>query len=440
MTLRLRERWGSRRGLAAAMLAAGLSLVSACGGSGGGGTTITVALAVQKPPADALAGFTKQTGITVNWVQVGWDDLQTKIAAAASAHTYFADVTDVDWSKIGQYHRLKWFRGLKSDIDVSSWRQDMPSFDSFVASGDVVGVPMDSSFMVSTVNRKMLEAAGITTMPTTIDEYTNDLKTVQSKGVNPHPLGIPFSAAEGLSTYWYETTAAFGGHVLTPDGRADFTSPSSAGYRAMEWMASAYRSGLVPSENLNKTDTDEMNNEMPQGQLASIFSDYSGNVETVYDMPGQSKVIGQTGYLPTPSASGGPGMNLTNPDGLGIPVTARSVQNALTFIKWFDERGQQARWAGAQGSKAALTGFTMPARTSALQDVVASGKVPAAQTELDMLQHRVQPVFPGGAPPWYADFSKAVYTNLHEVAAGHGSVDSAIKAIAAKVDDLRSSG
>ncbi len=46
-------------------------------------------------------------------------------------------------------------------------------------------------------------------------QYQADLKQVQSKGVVAHPLDIPFAAAEGLSTYWYEMTAAFGGGVLS---------------------------------------------------------------------------------------------------------------------------------------------------------------------------------------------------------------------------------
>jgi len=47
-------------------------------------------------------------------------------------------------------------------------------------------------------------------MPTTLDQYTKDLQTLKSKGIVAHPLDIPFAAAEGLSTYWYELTAAMG--------------------------------------------------------------------------------------------------------------------------------------------------------------------------------------------------------------------------------------
>ena len=46
-------------------------------------------------------------------------------------------------------------------------------------------------------------------------------------------------------------TAAFGGNVLSATYKPLFTSPSSAGYKAMTWMVNAYKSGLVPKANLN---------------------------------------------------------------------------------------------------------------------------------------------------------------------------------------------
>ena len=61
-----------------------------------------------------LAKFTAQTGIKVNWDYLQWDDLQTKIAAAAQANSYFADVADVDWSKVGEYYQTKWFLPLNT--------------------------------------------------------------------------------------------------------------------------------------------------------------------------------------------------------------------------------------------------------------------------------------------------------------------------------------
>src|ERR1019366_7744328 len=183
------------------------------------GTTINVAIAYPAPPKAMLAKFTSQTGIKVNWSNVGWDDLQTKIAAAAAANTYFADVTDVDWSKVGEYYVTKWFLPLNQYFKISSLTSQYQQLSSFVRNGTLVGMPMDVSLLVTTINEKLFQKAGITSMPTTLAQYTKDLQTVKSKGIVTHPLDIPFAAAEGLSTYWYELTAAMGGQVLRSEER-----------------------------------------------------------------------------------------------------------------------------------------------------------------------------------------------------------------------------
>lgn len=389
-----------------------------------------VAVAYPSPPASLLAQFTKQTGTTVHWVNVGWDDLQSKIVAASTAHSYFADVTDVDWSKTGEYYKLHWFYPLNRYFSLSTLSHQMPQLSSFTDNGQLVGLPMDSSFLVTSMNTKDFSRAGITSTPKTIAQYTADLQKLHSSGVVPHPLDIPLQAQEGLSTYWYETTHAFGGVVLTPQHKAAFTSPSSAGYKALEWIVHAYKSGLVPPGNINMADVAALEADMAHNITASALSEYSGDVATIYNIPSDSNVVGQVQYIPTPTVSGSNGPNLGDPDGVGIPRTAHNVGGAVAFIKWLDQPKNQALWAGADGGKDAIEGFPLPAENSATSMLAASLHGKDGIIELSKLLRHSAPAFQNGAPPWYAQFSNAVYTNVHAAAAGQESVSSAIKAIA----------
>jgi multiple sugar transport system substrate-binding protein len=382
-----------------------------------------------------LAAFTKSTGIKVNYSYIQWDDLQTKIAAAAEAHTYFADVADVDWSKVGEYYETKWFMPLNKYFNVASLPAQYPQIASFIRDGELIGMPSDVSLLVTDVNTKDFSKAGITTMPTTFSQYQADLKALQTKAIVAHPLDIPFAAAEGLSTYWYETTAAFGGQVLSSSYKPEFSSPSSPGYKAMEWMVAAYKDGLVPKGNLSLEDYQGFSDDEAENLTASVFSDYSGDVGTVYDVPSSSKVVGQIEYIPTPGVSG-PAPNLANPDGIGIPSTAKNVSAAVEFIKWYDEPANQAAFAGAQGASNSISGFPLPANTAGLAQLVSSGKVPGAAELANLAEHHSRAIFPAGAPPWYPAFSNAVYTNLHSAAAGQESVASAISAITSQVSSL----
>jgi multiple sugar transport system substrate-binding protein len=298
-------------------------------------------------------------------------------------------------------------------------------------------MPSDVSLLVTDVNTKDFARAGITKMPTNFGQYQADLKQVQSKDVVAHPLDIPFAAAEGLSTYWYEMTAAFGGQVLSSSYKPEFTSPSSPGYKAMAWMVAAYKDGLVPKGNLSLEDYQGFSDDQAENLTASVFSDYSGDIGTVYDVPSSSKVVGQIEYIPTPGVSG-PAPNLANPDGIGIPVTAKHVSAAVEFIRWYDEAANQAAFAGADGASASINGFPLPANMAGLGLLVSSGKVPGAAELATLAEHHSRAIFPAGAPPWYPAFSNAVYTNLHSAAAGQESVGSAISAIASQVASLQS--
>src|SRR5580693_8750370 len=436
----------SRR-VGALVLSAGLvTLGAACGSSSGSGTSasssssspksITVAVAYPAPPKALLAQFTKQTGIKVTWVNIGWDDLQTKIAAAASANTYFADAADVDWSKVGEYQRTGWFYPLNKYFDVASLKSDMPQINTFVSNNDLMGMPFDSSFLVTTVNTKDFGKAGITTMPTTISEFTADLKKVGTANNMASPLDLHLATAEGLSTCWYQITSAFGGQVLTSKDAPAFTSPSSPGYQAMAWMVNAYKSGLVPKGNINETDYQGFTTEMARNRVAAEMCDYSGSVASIYQVPSTSSVVNDTEYIPTPGATG-VGHNVANPDGIGIPKTAKNVAGAVKFIEWFTNTENQATWAGLQGANNVVSTFPLPARLSSftlMGDIAQAGQLST------ILQAHAQAPFPNGAPPWYVQFSASVQTNIHEAAAGQETVQQAVNAIAAQVNQLKSAG
>jgi multiple sugar transport system substrate-binding protein len=412
---------------------AGCSTPAAGGSDETTDVTINVVLAFDAPPQAALDEFKDETGITVNWSNVDWDSLQTKIAAAATANTYFADATDVDWSRVGQLGQLGWFHSMSDYLDTDKLADDMPQIASFTSGDDVVGIPFDASFMVTTVNQQMFSDAGITTMPTTIEEYTADLQQVKDSGVSDTPLNIPFAAAEGLSTYWYETTAAFGGTILDGDGKPQFTDKDSGGYQAAQWMVDAITNKLVADANINVSDSQGSQTLMAKGVTASTFSDYSGNVGSLYDVPASSTVPDQVVYIPTPGVSD-TAANLTNADGIGIPTTAKYPKAAAKFIEWFTAKEQQAAFAGADGPDGVLPGYALPSRLSALAelDTLAGGDV------LATLLEGSKPVFPDGAPSWYPEFSRAVYTNLHAAAAGTMTVDEAITKIADTADQLAS--
>jgi multiple sugar transport system substrate-binding protein len=435
----------TRRPWAAAALAVSLLTAAACSaggqtigqGSTGSGKSITVDMFYPSPPKSVLAQFTRQTGIKVQWVEIGYDDLQTKISSAASSNTYYADATDVDWSHVGEYAKTGWFLPMNTWFNPAALKSDVPQIGTFETGGKLIGMPFDASFMVTTVNTKDFAAAGAA-VPTTISGLTTALKKLQAHGM-PAPLDIHFAAAEGLSTCWYQMTAAYGGQVLNAQDAPQFTAPGSPGYQAIAWMVNAYKDGLVPKGNIQSTDYNGLTTEMAKNRVAAELCDYSGSVGSIYDVPSSSSVVSQVRYVPTPGANG-TGPNVANPDGIGIPKTARDPAAAAEFIKWFTQAKNQAIWSGLDGPADVISGFPLPMRLSGLEMLAKSGKVPQAAELETLLREHARAPFPQGAPPWYAQFSNAVYTNIHQAAAGQETVQQAVTNIASQATQLKASG
>jgi multiple sugar transport system substrate-binding protein len=405
-------------------------------GSTSSGKSITVDMFYPSPPKSVLAQFTKQTGIKVQWVEIGYDDLQTKISSAASSNTYYADATDVDWSKVGEYAKTGWFLPMNQWFNPASLKSDVPQLGTFEVNGKLIGMPFDASFIVTTVNTKDFTAAGAA-VPTTIDGLTAALKKLQAHGMST-PLDIHLAAAEGLSTCWYQMTAAFGGQVLNDQDVPQFTSPGSPGYQAIAWMVNAYKSGLVAKGNIQETDYNGLTAEMAKNKVAAELCDYAGSVGSIYDVPSTSSVLNQVQYVPTPGAQG-VGPNVANPDGIGIPKTAKDPAAAAEFIKWFTQANNQAIWSGLDGPSDVIGGFPLPMRLSGLALLAKSGKVPQAAEMETLLREHAQAPFPQGAPPWYAQFSNAVNTNIHQAAAGQETVQQAVTTIANQAAQLKAS-
>jgi multiple sugar transport system substrate-binding protein len=434
----------TRRPWAVAALAVSMLTAVACSaggqtigqGSTGPGKSITVDMFYPSPPKSVLAQFTKQTGIKVQWVEIGYDDLQTKISSAASSNTYYADATDVDWSKVGEYAKTGWFLPMNQWFSPASLKSDVPQLGTFEVNGKLIGMPFDASFIVTTVNTKDFTAAGAA-VPTTIDGLTAALKKLQAHGI-PAPLDIHLAAAEGLSTCWYQMTAAFGGQVLNDQDVPQFTSPGSPGYQAIAWMVNAYKSGLVAKGNIQETDYNGLTAEMAKNKVAAELCDYAGSVGSIYDVPSTSSVVNQVQYVQTPGAQG-VGPNVANPDGIGIPKTAKDPAAAAEFIKWFTQANNQAIWSGLDGPSDVIGGFPLPMRLSGLALLAKSGKVPQAAEMETLLREHAQAPFPQGAPPWYAQFSNAVNTNIHQAAAGQETVQQAVTTIANQAAQLKAS-
>jgi multiple sugar transport system substrate-binding protein len=423
--------------IAAGLVAAAMLAVACTSGGGSSSTpsgaaspsiagqTITVLLPPwANVPKDILQTFTDQTGVNVDLQVTGWDAIRNKVAIAGAANTALADVTEFDWSWTGQFGRAGWYLPLQDKLDPAMIA-DLQNNGAFTVDGNQYAVCYSNDFRISAYNTKMFADAGISKAPTTFDELTADLDTLQAHGV-PNPLAIPLSATEGTSTVWYLLTLAYGGQLFDENYQPAFTSPDSGGYKALQFMVDAVQKGYVTPGAVSLTDT-QSDNRYTSGSAATTLVGGPDEMVVAND-PTQSSIVGDGSFMLVPGVTG-PGATFGLPEGLGVMSTSQHQEAALAFLKWWEQPDTVLALQKSIG--------LLPCSATAVQQLVSKGTLQGGDVIQQELQH-IAPLFPQGAPPWYGDFSTKAASLINAAARGDMSVQDALNQLADEAKQLQS--
>ena len=114
---------------------------------------------------------------------------------------------------------------METYVDTKSLTADMPQLASFTIGGHVIGIPLRRVLPGHHREQEDVREGGRDQDARRRSTSTRRTSSrSRTKGDVQYPLNIPFAAAEGLSTYWYQTT----GGVRRHGPRRDRASPSSA--------------------------------------------------------------------------------------------------------------------------------------------------------------------------------------------------------------------
>jgi multiple sugar transport system substrate-binding protein len=372
-----------------------------------------------KMPQSLLNKFTAETGVKVNYVVTGWDQTHNKLLVANEAGSYIADVAEFDWSFTGQFAGAGWVEPLNGLVDQKTLGDLQSTDKAFTSGGKTYAACYSNDFRMSMYNKKMFQKAGITSFPATFDELATDVQKLKASGVQ-YPLSIPMGATEGGVTPWYLLTLAMGGQLFDENNKPVFSDPNSAGYKALQWEVDAVKNGWVSPGAVSLDDT-PASNKFTAGENAILLATGPGNMPTAND-PSQSSIAGDAELGLVPGISG-PGGSFGLPEGLSIPVTAKHKAAAAAFIEWWERPENAIAIYKTQGS--------LPCGQTSLKQLADSGQLQGGDVISAELPH-VGPLFPGGAPIWYSQFSSDAQGLLNAAVKGDMSVSDALNQLSEK--------
>jgi multiple sugar transport system substrate-binding protein len=359
----------------------------------------------------------KEIGVAVEIQTLGWDDIRTKIVTSMVANTSPAQAAEVDWSWVGQFGSAGWFKPLDDKIPAATVA-DIPTAEIFRFNGKLLGLPYNNDFRILIYNKAHLQKAGVAAAPKTPQELLDAAKAIKAKAIAQYPIGLPLSATEGTSTAWYLLTMAFGGDLFDADFNPLFTDKNSGGYKALEFVATALKDGLIDPAATGLKDV-EVQELFKSGAITFDVAGWAGNL-AVYSDSTKSKVAAEVAAALMPSTTG-KSRTFGLPEAVGVPTLADNQEAAVKFINWIADPANEIEIYNSLGN--------LPPRLSVLKKLNDEGKLFAGDALLAQAK-TTEPLFKQGTPGWYPEFSSAAASSINQVAKGQLSVDAAVKQIA----------
>ncbi|QDZ16208.1 sugar ABC transporter substrate-binding protein [Humibacter ginsenosidimutans] len=245
--------------------------------------------------------FEKATGAKVKVQIQQWDGITTKLNTALAGSSA-PDVVDVGNTQVASYAAsggLADLTSYKSQLEQGqTWLGGL--VDPATIDGKLYGVPSFAGDRAVVYNKKMWAEAGITTTPTTYDEFTADLDKIKAKNTatNFSPIYVP-------GQQWYvgvQFVWDAGGEIAAKHGsswKAGFSSAAAQkGLKQFKEFQNSY--STAASRTLN-TDVPDQDAVFANGQTSALMTT-SAHI---------TKIIGQNaalkdeiGTFPLPGISG----------------------------------------------------------------------------------------------------------------------------------------
>ena len=369
------------------------------------------------PGDELLAEFTEETGISVIFNEVSWDDIRDKVSIAASGGEAAADVIEVDWSWVGEMNSAGWLEPIEmTDED----KEDMPTLETFTIDGEILAVPYANDYRIAYYNKEHFEQAGITEVPETWDEVYDALKKIKEAGIVEYPYTMPMNADESATTSMMWMAFSRRGQVFNDDD----TLNEEAVMDALTFENQLVQDGFVDPASISFNGMD-CYRKITSGEASFMVG--PTKFVGISNDPEQCSEIGNIVPILLPGTDGTSPQTMALPEAVGITSFSENKEAAQEFVKWYSSADVQKRMYAVNSS--------IPTRNSVLAEMVEDGTFENAGAMLDEAD-LIKSVFPNGVPSYYSEMSNTMYNNINQMVLGEQTPQEAFDAMNAKVNEL----
>ena len=434
---------------APAGLIASVLVASGCAGAGGGGGTTGGSggsgkggslnvLMVGNPQMEDIQkltedGFTKDTGIKVNYTVLPENELRDKVTQDIATQAGQYDVATVGAYEVPIWAKNNWLHevGSYADKDAAFDKADVlkPMVDSLTGEdGKLYAVPFYGESSMLMYRKDVLAAKGITMPERPTWQEVADI-AAKVDGAQPGMKGICLRGLPGWGEMFAPLTTVvntFGGTWFEKDFTPKVNAPEFT--EAVKFYVDLIKAH--GEAGASQAGFSECLNALSQGKVA-MWYDATSAAGSLED-PAVSKAAGKIGYAFAP-------VNKTKSSGWlwtwawAMPKTTKKADDAAKFMLWASSKeyeklvGEKLGWSRVPAGKRAST-YALPEYMKAS---AAFGDITLKSIE------EAQPTNPGLQPrptvgvqfvdiPEFADLGTKVSQEISAVIAGKGTVEEAL--------------
>jgi putative chitobiose transport system substrate-binding protein len=197
---------------------------------------------------ELIGTFEKENqGIKINWTDVPWDAMESKILSAVSAKTA-PDIVNLNPNFASQLATRNAWLNLNAKVSPEVKQQYLPKIWQATTMNDIsFGIPWYLTTRVTIYNKDLLTQAGINTPPKTFEELAKVAATVK-ENTGKYAFFVTFVPSDSAEVL--ESFVQMGVKLVDDQGKAAFNTPE--GIAAFQYWVDLYQKGLLPPEVLTQ--------------------------------------------------------------------------------------------------------------------------------------------------------------------------------------------
>lgn len=265
-------------------------------------------------------------GTTINFEAV--NDYQNTMSTRMSTSDY-GDVLMMP-ANITKNQFKNFYAPIGTRTELS---KDFNYLDNFDVDGTVYGLSTGANAVGLVYNAKVFKQAGITTLPTTPEEYIADLKAIKEK-TTAIPYYTNYVAAWALTNFSNTLQVSLSGDTDYMNkimyNKNEFTK-GTATYTSLDLLYEAVKNKLVEKDPMT-SDWETSKHDMADGKIGvmCLGSWAIGQIKAMSKDPDDIK------FMPVPVRNGGKAVVQISSDyGMGVNVHSKNIELAKEFVKFF---------------------------------------------------------------------------------------------------------